>query len=113
MGILDFFKKKTQKNKYQIYFESISETLIVLARKKEMVKNLKSGESFVDLNFELNTIEHLKMIKIIKKGSISFLGQDVMRDLLEITKQSEIQKDEIEYLCNYLLNEQNQLRKLF
>jgi hypothetical protein len=113
MGILDFFKKKTKKNKYQIYFESISETLIVLARKKEMVQNLKSGESFVDLNFELNTFEHLKMIGIIQNGSISFLGQDVMRDLLEITKQSEIQKDEIEYLCNYLLNEQNQLRKLF
>jgi hypothetical protein len=113
MGILNFFKNKAQKNKYQIYFESISEILKVLSRKKELVQNLKNGESIVDLNFELNMFEHMKMAEIIKSGSISFLGQDLMRHLIEITKQSEIRKDEIEQICYYLNNEQSKLRKLF
>jgi hypothetical protein len=113
MGILDFFKKKAPKNKYQIYHESISEVLELLKRKKQIVESLKDGDSELDFSFDQNMFEKLMLFEIIKSGSISFLGNDFKNHILEIFDNSELKKDEIMNIWNYLLNEQDKLSKLF
>lgn len=113
MGIFDIFKSKPQNNKYQVYHESISTILNLLERKKNMVKNIENGKSIVDLEFDKLILEKMTVAQLIKSGSISFLGNDFKNQILEMYNDEEIKKDEIMHVWNYLLNEQNKLKKLF
>lgn len=113
MGIFDFFKKKPQKNKYQVYHESISEILKLLERKKKMVERIENGKSIIDLEFDTLMVEKMKLVQLIKNGRISFLGDGLKNGLLEIFNDQEIKKDEILHIWNYLINEQNKLVNLF
>lgn len=113
MGIFDFFKKRPQKNKYQIYHESISAILKLLERKKKLVERIENGKSIINLEFDKLMIERMTLVQLIKSGNISFLGDDLKNVLLEIFNEQEIKKDEIMHIWNYLLNEQNKLVKLF
>ena len=113
MEIFNIFKRKPQKNKYQIFYETISEILDLLERKGRLVSNVKSGNSIVDLEFDKLMIERMRLIDIIKSGSISFLGNDFKKIILEIFNDQEIPKDEFQNIRNYLVNEQNKLAKLF
>lgn len=113
MGIFDIFKKKPQKNKYQVYYESITELLMLLERKKSMVENVGSGNSIVDLEFDRGMFERMMLVEIIERGSISFLGNDFQNNILEIFDHQEIRKNEIMNIWDYLLNEKNKLERLF
>lgn len=113
MGIFDFFKRKPQKNKYQVYHESISEILKLLERKKQLVERIENGKSIIDLEFDALMLESMTVVQLIKSGNISFLGNDFNINLLEIFKGQAINKDEIMHVWNYLHNEQNKLVKLF
>nr|WP_315183860.1 hypothetical protein [uncultured Flavobacterium sp.] len=113
MGIFDIFKQKPEKNKYQVYYESISEVLNLLERKKRMVENVESGKSIVDLEFDKLMLERMRLVEIIKSGSISFLGNELKNTFLGIFNDEEIKKDEIIHVRNYLINEQHKLEKLF
>ena len=113
MGIFDFFKKKPQKNKYQVCHESISAILKLLERKKKLVERIENGKSIIDFEFDTLMVERMTLVQLIKSGNISFLGDDLKNVLLEIFNDEEIKKDEIMHICNYLLNEQNKLVKLF
>lgn len=113
MGIFDFFTKKPQKNKYQVYHESISEILKLLERKKKMVERIENGKSIIDLEFDTLMVEKMKLVQLIKNGRISFLGDGLKNGLLEIFNDQEIKKDEILHIWNYLINEQNKLVNLF
>jgi hypothetical protein len=113
MGIFDFVKKKPQKNKYQVHHESISAILKLLERKKKLVEKIENGKSIIDLEFDTLMVERMTLVQLKKSGNISFLGDDLNNVLLEIFNDQEIKKDEIMHICNYLLNEQNKLVKLF
>jgi hypothetical protein len=112
MGFFNIFKRKNKKNKYQIYYESISEILNLLKRKRDLIKNLDT-KYIVDFEFDKLMYERIKLEEIIKSGSIFFLGKDFIDNILLIFKDQEIRKDDIEYIWEYLLNEQNKLKKLF
>lgn len=109
MGLFNIFKRK---NKYQIYYESISDILNLLKRKRDFIKNLDT-EYIVDLEFDKLMFERMRLLEIIQSGSISFLGKDFIDNMLLIFDDQKITKDEIEYIWEYLLNEQNKLKKLF
>ena len=114
MGIFDIFKKKTEKNKYQIYYESISEILKLLERRKKIVDGLNDGESILDIDFENKLmIERLTLLDIIDKGSISFLGKDFTLHLHKSFGDEEVKKNDIIRFWNYLIIEQEKLKKLF
>jgi hypothetical protein len=113
MGIFDIFKKKPQKNKYQIYYESISDVLKLLERKRRFVEN---RDSILDLEFDKLMFERVRLADIIKSGSISFLGgpeNEIINNILEIFSDRLIRKDDIQHVWDYLINEQNKLKKLF
>ena len=112
MGLFNIFKIKNKKNKYQIYYDSISEILNLLKRKRDFIKNLDT-EYIVDLEFDKLMFERMRLLEIIKSGSISFLGKDFIDDMLLIFDDQKITKNDIEYIWGYLLNEQNKLKKLF
>jgi hypothetical protein len=109
MGLFNIFKRK---NKYQIYYESISDILNLLKRKRDFIKNLDT-KYIVDLEFDKIMFERMRLLEIIKSGSISFLGKDFIDNMLLIFDDQKITKDDIEYIWEYLLNEQNKLKKLF
>jgi hypothetical protein len=113
VGIFDFLKKKPQKNKYQVYNESISAILKLVERKKKLVERIENGKSIIDLEFDKLMVERMTIIQLIEGGNISFLGDDLKNILLEIFNDQEIKKDEIMHVWNYLLKEQNKLVKLF
>lgn len=113
MGIFNFFKKKPQKNKYHIFYDSIGEILQLLERKKRLVENLENGKSILDLEFDLFMIERMQLSALIKSGSISFLGREFLEAILELFNNEETKKDETLHIFNYLINQQNKLRKLF
>jgi hypothetical protein len=113
MGLFDIFKRKPQKNKYQVYHESISAILKLLDRKIKLVERVDNGKSIIDLEFDTLMVERMTLVQLIKSGSISFLGDDIKNVLLEIFNDQEIKKDEIMNIWKYLLNEQNKLVKLF
>lgn len=113
MGIFDFFKKKPQKNKYEVFYDSIGEILKLLERKKRLVEITESGKSILDLEFDVLMTERMKLATLIKSGSISFLGKDFLEAILELFNNEETKKDEIINIWNYLMNEQNKLKKLF
>ena len=113
MGIFDIFKQKPRKNKYQVFYESISEILKLLERKKGIAENLENGKTILDFEFDTLMFEKLRLIEIIKSGSVAFLGEDFKNGILEIFNEDEINRDEILHLWNYLVNEQNKLSKLF
>ena len=113
MGLFDIFKRKPQKNKYQVYHESISAILKLLDRKIKLVERVDNGKSIIDLEFDTLMVERMTLVQLIKSGSISFLGDDIKNVLLEIFNDQEIKKDEIMNIWKYLLNEQDKLVKLF
>jgi hypothetical protein len=113
MGLFDIFKRKPQKNKYQVYHESISAILKLLDRKIKLVERVDNGKSIIDLEFDTLMVERMTLVQLIKSGSISFLGDDFKNVLLEIFNDQEIKKDEIMNIWKYLHNEQNKLVKLF
>lgn len=113
MGLFDIFKRKPQKNKYQVYHESISAILKLLDRKIKLVERVDNGKSIIDLEFDTLMVERMTLVQLIKSGSISFLGDDIKNVLLEIFNDQEIKKDEIMNIWKYLLNEQSKLVKLF
>lgn len=113
MSIFDFFKRKPSKNQYQVYYESISEILKLLERKKQLVEKIENGKSIIDLEFDKHISEIMTLGQLIKSGNVSFLGNDFKNNLTEIVKGQKINKDEIMQIWNYLLNEQNKLVKLF
>jgi len=113
MGIFDIFRKPSKINKYQVFYESISDVLKLLHRKRHLVVNLKSGSVIVDLEFDKQMNEQIKLVSLIKSGSISFLGREFNNDILDLFNNQEIKKDEIENIWNYLMQEQSKLKKLF
>jgi hypothetical protein len=113
MGIFDIFKKKPQKNKYEVLYDAIGEILNLLKRKKRLIENLENGKSIIDLSFDTLMMERMKLSSLIKSGSVSFLGGDFIKAILEIFNDEETRKDEILNMWNYLTNEQNKLKKLF
>jgi hypothetical protein len=113
MGIFDIFKKKPQKNKYEVYFDIIGEILKLLSRKKRLVENLEIENSILDLEFEKLMMERMKLAELIKSGSVSFLDIDFVKLILETFNNDETRKDEILRMWDYLINEQNKLKKLF
>jgi hypothetical protein len=113
MGLFDIFKRKPQKNKYQVYHESISGILKLLDRKIKLVQRVENGKSIIDLEFDTLIIERMTLDQLIKSGGISFLGDDLKNVLLEIFNDQEIKKDEIMNIWKFLLNEQNKLVTLF
>jgi hypothetical protein len=113
MGIFDIFKKKHQKNKYHIFHDSIGEILKLLARKKRLTEHLENGKSILDLEFDTLMTERMQLVTLIKSGEISFIGKELIDALLEAFNDEETKKDEIESIWNYLINEQNKLKKLF
>ena len=113
MGLFDIFKRKPQKNKYQVYHESISAILKLLDRKIKLVERVDNGKSIIDLEFDTLMVERMTLVQLIKSGSISFLGDDFKNDLLEIFNDQEIKKEEIMNILKYLHNEQNKLVTLF
>jgi hypothetical protein len=113
MRIFDIFKKKTKKNKYHVFHDSIGEILKLLARKKRLTENLENGKSIFDLEFDTLMAEQMKLYALIKSGEISFLGKDFIDALLDSFNDGETKKNEILNMCNYLINEQNKLKKLF
>jgi hypothetical protein len=113
MGIFDIFKKKPQKNKYHVLYDSIGEIIKLLERKKRLVENLESSKSILDLEFDVLMLERMKLAGLIKNGSISFLGKDFLEDILDLFNNEETKKDNVLNIWNYLTNEQKKLRKLF
>lgn len=113
MGLFDIFKRKPQKNKYQVYHESITAILKLLNRKIKLVEHLENGKSIIDLEFDTLMVERMTLVQLIKSGSVSFLGDDFKNDLLEIFNDQEIKKEEIMNILKYLHNEQNKLVTLF
>ena len=113
MRIFDFLKGEPKKNKYELFYDSISGILELLDRKYRLVVNLETGGSIVDLEFNSLMIERMKLIELIKSGSISFLGDDLKDELLEIFDKEETDKDTIKQVLNFLINEQTKLKKLF
>ena len=113
MNIFNLFKVKPEKNKYELLYCSILEILKLLERKRGLVEGLQSGGSIVDLEFDLLMIERMKLVDLIKSGSISFLGDEFKNQILEIFNKEETGKDRIQHVYNYLINEQNKLKKLF
>jgi hypothetical protein len=102
-------KPKFKKNKYQIFYETISTVLNLMERKKELAE----AGVLVDLSFDAKTKEQITILALIRSGSLSFLGNDFKDLLLKIFDDDENKKDEIQHLCNYLENEQKKLMKLF
>ena len=84
-----------------------------MERKKKLVERIENGKSIIDFEFDTLMVERMTLVQLIKSGNISFLGDDLKNVLLEIFNDEEIKKDEIMHICNYLLNEQNKLVKLF
>lgn len=113
MGIFDIFKKKPQKNKYHVLYDSLGEILKLLERKKRLVENLENGKSILDLEFEALMIERMQLSAFVKNGSISILGKEFLDAILELFNNEETKKNETLYIFNYLINERNKLRKLF
>ena len=113
MGFFDFLKGEPKKNKYELFYDSISEILVLLDRKCRLVVNLETGGSIVDLEFNSLMIERMKLVDLIKSGSISFLGDDLKDELLEIFDKEVTKKDTILQVWSYLNNEQIKLKKLF
>jgi hypothetical protein len=113
MGIFNLFKGKPKENKYELLYGSISEILKLLERKRGLVDGLQTGGSIVDLEFDSLMIERMKLVDLIKNGSISFLGNEFKNEILKIFDKEETEKDTIQQICNYLINEQNKLKKLF
>ena len=97
---------KPLKNKYEIMYDSISQVLKLLQRKKDLITP-------IDLDLDQIQIERMEIAGIIKSGSITFLGNDVKNTLLEIFDDQELKKDKFDHLWNYLKNEQTKLDKLF
>ena len=85
---------------------------VSIKRKRDFIKNLDT-EYIVDLEFDKLMFERMRLLEIIQSGSISFLGKDFIDNMLLIFDDQKITKDEIEYIWEYLLNEQNKLKKLF
>lgn len=113
MGILNIFKKKTRKNKYQVFYESISEILKLLQRRKKMVENLEINKTIIDLEFDSIMFERIRLQEIIENGSIAFLGEGFKNDILVIFNEDKINRDEIFHIWDYLVNEQDRLSELF
>lgn len=113
MGIFDIFKKQPKKNKYHVFHDSIGDILKLLERKRGLVNGLQTGGSIVDLEFDSLMIERMKLVDLIKNGSISFLGDEFKNEILKIFDKEETEKDTIQQVWNYLINEQNKLKKLF
>lgn len=113
MGIFDFLKREPKKNKYELLHDSISEILELLDRKFRLVVNLETDGSIVDLEFNSLMIERMKLVDLIKSGSISFLGDDLKDELLEIFNDEVTNKKTMMIMWSYLSNEQSKLKKLF
>ena len=103
------FKPKVKKNKYQIFYETISTVLNLIERRKKLAED---GQ-LVDLSFDDQMKENITIAELIKNGSLSFLGNEFEDSLLKTIDESELKIAEIQHLCNYLENEQNKLIKLF
>jgi hypothetical protein len=112
MGIFSLFNRKPQKNKYELFYDSITELLKLMERKRGLVEGLKPGSSTLDFT-DTHMFERLKVVELIKSGSITFLGNEFKNEILEIFENQEIKKDTIQHVCSYLINEQNKLKKLF
>ena len=109
MGFFDFLKSKPKKNKYETYYDSISEIINLLNRKKELMDN----GLLIDLEFDKLMTERFKLSEILKGGSISFLGKDLCQELIKVFDVEEINKNSIMSILKYLENEQLKLKKLF
>ena len=82
MNFFNIFNRKPEKNKYEGLYYSISEILSLLERKRSLVEGLQSGGLIVDLEFDSLMIERMKLVELIKSGSISFLGNEFKNELL-------------------------------
>jgi hypothetical protein len=99
--------------KYQFYSQSISEILNLLERKRNFIRNLDT-EFILDFDFDKLMYEKMRLVEIIKSGSLNFLGKDFTENIsLIFFKDDRIIKEDIEYIWEYLMNEQNKLKKLF
>ena len=113
MGILDIFTKKPEKNKYEIYHDSISEVLKILERKKNLTLIVEKGGSIIDTEFDKNLVEKSTLLEVLKNGTIAFLGNDLIKSTWALYEDEEIKRDQLIHVWNYLVNEQKKLRKLF
>ena len=111
--VIQFFKKifkpKIKKNKYQIFYETISTVLNLIERRKKLAED----GHLIDLSFDDHHKENFKIAELIKNGSLSFLGNEFKDSLLKTIEESELKIAQIQHLSNYLENEQNKLIKLF
>jgi hypothetical protein len=103
------FKPKVKKNKYQIFYETISTVLNLIERRKKLAED----GHLVDLSLDDQMKEKITIAKLIKNDSLSFLGKEFKDSLLKTIDETELKIAEIQHLYNYLENEQIKLIKLF
>lgn len=104
--------KKTQIKRYKDYHDSIIQVMNLIERKKKRIEELKEGESRLDLEFDSYNKERLKILQIIIDEKISFLGKDVSQSLIELYEDTNIDRDKLLHIWNYLDNERKKLKKL-
>jgi hypothetical protein len=106
MSFFNFFKP--QKTANHILYETISDLIKLLERKKELVEM----GVLIDLSFDSFTHDKFLVSSQIKNKVFSLFGEQFENDLLFVFSNPELNKELILKIYDHLKNEQLKLSKV-